>query len=111
MIGPIETLAVILFLTGCYALAIGILQVFGFVPLEVSRTFRFLGASGVGNIVAGLGSLALSIAFPLARVIDRAVLFGVIAASFGLVGLGLYLSERRRRSRPCRCARTTSMPP
>jgi hypothetical protein len=93
-------LAVILFLAGCYALAIGILQALGFVPLEVSRGFRFLGASGAGNIAAGLGALALSIAFPLARVIDRALFIAVIAASLALVGLGAHLSERRRRSRP-----------
>ena len=66
MIGPVEALAVVLLL-GCYGLAIGILQALGFVPLRVSQSFRFLGASGVGNIAGGLGALALGIAFPLGR--------------------------------------------
>jgi hypothetical protein len=96
VVGPVEVLSVILFLLGCYGLAIGILQVFGFVPLRVSRGFRFLGASGVGNIAGGLGSLALSLTFPVARLLDRLVVFGLVVASLGLVGLGLYLSERRR---------------
>jgi hypothetical protein len=103
VIGPVEVLAVVLFLLGCYGLAIGILQALGFVPLRVSQSFRFLGASGVGNIAGGLGALALGIAFPLGRVLDRAVLLGIVVASLGLVGLGLYLSERRRsRPRPPR---------
>lgn len=96
----VEALAIILFLLGCYGLAIGILQACGFVPLDVSRSFRFLGASGAGNIAGGLGALALGIIFPLGRVLDRGLMLGLVAASLGLVGLGLYLSERRRRSRP-----------
>jgi len=93
---PIEVLAVVLFLLGCYGLAMGILQLVGFVPLQVSRDFRFLGASGAGNIAGGLGALTLSITFALGRVIDRAILLAVVAAALGLVGLSLYLSERRR---------------
>ena len=96
MIGPIELLAVVLFLLGCYGLAMGILQLVGFVPLQVSRSFRFLGASGLGNIAGGLGALTLSIAFALGGVMDRAMLLAVVTAALGLVGLGLYLSERRR---------------
>jgi hypothetical protein len=93
----------VLFLLGCYGLSIGILQALGFVPFHVSRSFRFLGASGVGNIVGGLGALMLGIAFPLGPALDRAVLLGIVAAALGLVGLGLYLSERRRsRPRPPR---------
>lgn len=99
MVGPVEALSVVLFLLGCYGLAIGILQALGFVPHRVSLGFRFLGASGLGNIAGGLGALALSITFPLAAVIDRRLLFAAVAAGLGLVAVGLYLSERRR-SRP-----------
>ena len=96
VIGPVEALSVVLFLLGCYGLAIGILQALGFVPHRVSRGFRFLGASGAGNIAGGIGALVMSIAFPLARILDRGLFVGIVAASLGLVGLGLYLSERRR---------------
>jgi hypothetical protein len=98
--GPIEILAVMLFLLGCYALAIGIMQLAGFVPLKVSRDFRFLGASGLGNIAGGLGALTLSVAFPLGVVIGRSMLLVVVAGALGLVGLSFYLSERRRSARP-----------
>ena len=96
MIGPVEVLAVILFLLGCYGLAIGILQAVGFVPIQVSKSFRFLGASGVGNIAGGLGAIALSIAFSLGRVLERPWLLAIVATSLCMVGMGLYLSERRR---------------
>jgi predicted membrane-bound spermidine synthase len=100
MQGPVELLAVVLFLLGCYGLAIGILQVLGFVPLPVSQSFRFLGASGLGNIIGGLGALALAITFPLAQLLGRPLVLTVVAASLALVGLSVYLSERRRRTRP-----------
>ena len=96
MIGPVEALSVMLFLLGCYGLAIGILQALGFVPHRVSRGFRFLGASGAGNIAGSIGALAMSVTFPLARVLDRGLVVAIVLASLGLVGLGFYLSERRR---------------
>jgi hypothetical protein len=99
VIGPVEILSVVLFLVGCYGLAIGILQALGFVPRQVSRGFHFLGASGLGNILGGVGALILSITFPLARALDRVVLLAIVAGALALVGLSLYLSERRR-SRP-----------
>lgn len=99
MIGPVELLSMVLFLLGCYGLAIGILQALGFVPLAVSLSFRFLGASGLGNIAGGLGALVLSITIPLARGLAWPVVLVIVVAALGLVSLGLYLSERRR-SRP-----------
>jgi hypothetical protein len=95
-LGLVELAAVVLFLLGCYGLAIGILQALGFVPLTVSLSFRFLGASGLGNIAGGLGALLLSIAIALARGLAWPVLLTIVAVALGLVSLGLYLSERRR---------------
>jgi hypothetical protein len=96
VVGPIEVLTVLLFLLGCYGLAIGILQALGFVPLQVSLGFRFLGASGLGNIAGGLGAIGLSVTLPVARVLESGLLIGALMVSLGLVGLSLILSERRR---------------
>lgn len=96
MIGPVEILSVVLFLMGCYALAIGILQTVGFVPRQASRGFHFLGASGVGNIAGGIGALLMGVTFPLARLLDRLALIGIIGGGLALVLVGLYLSERSR---------------